>query len=94
MIMKIEHKDKLKLELFYNQKLIMLAGILPNIFIDVILQSKLIPSIDIFDSLQYWNRMARNFLKAHKKPVMIEYDAMVITYEGIKVGVKVTETYI
>lgn len=36
-----------------------------------------------------WNDSSERFLNAHEKPVYIEYDTLIMTYEGIKIAVKV-----
>lgn len=71
-----------------------LAGILPNIMMDVILQSKQIPELSVNTDLMLWTNIIEGFIDSHQKPRMTEYKALVMTYEGVKVGVIVKELYL
>lgn len=46
------------------------------------------------DDISRWINLNEGFIKSFENSVINEYQSMVVTYEGMRVGVKVKEVYL
>lgn len=77
----------------YNHAFIKMTGVMPNIFIDVMLQSQRLPNLIEEQDINLWNDKVFYFMKCNKQRIEREYTTMIVTYEGIRASVKIKEVY-
>ena len=58
------------------------------------MQSQQLPEIATTDDLQRWSDLTEGFINSNENTVINEYQSMIVTYEGMMVGVKVREVYL